>query len=75
MTRVDKHDQLPVVRKVMKQLVWFNCVNCVFLKLLMIIVHNNPITEETVKPPGNQAGCVLHFKHELVSQLTGEGRF
>ena len=72
---VDKNDQLAIVRKEMKQLVWYNRV---FLKLLMMTVYNCYVIEETVKPHRNQAGrvtrSVLHFKDELVSQLIGEVR-
>ena len=72
---VDKNDQLAIVRKEMKQLVWYNRV---FLKLLMMTVYNCYVIEETVKPHRNQAGhvthSVLHFKDELFSQLIGEVR-
>ena len=72
---VDKNDQLAVVRKEMKQLVWYNRI---FLKLLEIAVYNSYIIEESIRPHRNQAGKVkrgvLDYKDELVQQLIGNVR-
>ena len=72
---VDKNDQLAVVHKEMKQLVWYNHIS---LKLLEIAVYNSYIIEESIRPHRNQAGKVkrgvLDYKDELAQQLIGNVR-